>query len=189
MRGMQRWILITLVIVICAPFGFAQKTKIGYKKGTDFSKYKTYTWAPMDKPIARPLLHELVLGSIEGDLQSSGLNKTEKGGDLILVMAGSLGYGSNLVAGSPILSVPDSAPVSYNANLWVGGDVTWAISGTYVQQGTLVLEFVDRAKNEVVWIGTVKQNLNTDDKDKTISLVGKAIDKLLKEFPPKTSSK
>jgi hypothetical protein len=57
-----------------------------------------------------------------------------------------------------------------------------------VPQGTLVLELVDRSTNNVVWTGSVSQKLDIEKKDKSLELVGKAVVKLLKEFPPRSSS-
>jgi Domain of unknown function (DUF4136) len=58
-----------------------------------------------------------------------------------------------------------------------------------VAQGTLVLEFVDRQENQVIWNGKVMQKLDPDQKEKSLDLAQKSMVKLLKEFPPKGSSK
>ena len=55
----------------------------------------------------------------------------------------------------------------------------------YVPEGTLVLTFVDRTSNKVVWSGTVSEKLDIANKKKSLELVDKAIAKLLKQFPPK----
>jgi hypothetical protein len=189
MKLTQRWIFLCLGLVILANVGFAQKVKTGYSKATDFSKYKSYTWAPLGMPIARPILFHIVTGTVDDQLQSKGLTPTDHDGDMTLIIAGSLDMASNLVAGTPILSVPNAAPPSMNSGLWIGANVSWAVTGNSFQQGTLVLEFVDRRKNEVLWIGTVKQNIDLTQKEKSMDLVAKAITKLLKEFPPKPTSK
>jgi hypothetical protein len=57
-----------------------------------------------------------------------------------------------------------------------------------VPEGTLALEFVDRATNKMVWSGTVSQKLDIENKKKSLDLIEKSIGKLLKQFPPKESS-
>jgi len=57
-----------------------------------------------------------------------------------------------------------------------------------VPEGTLVLEFVDRAANRVVWSGTVSRKLDIEKKNKSLELASKAVAKLLKQFPPKPKS-
>jgi hypothetical protein len=76
-----------------------------------------------------------------------------------------------------------------NATMWSGADGTAAAAGPLVAQGTLVLQFVDRAENKVIWSGTVMQKLDPDQKKKSMELVDKSIVKLLHEFPPTASSK
>ena len=182
------WIFFCLSLVLIAQAGLAQKVKTGYNKATDFSKYKTYTWAPLGREIARPLMFNVVTGTVEDQLRSKGLSCADKDGDLTLIIGGSLDMASNLVAGAPILSVPSAPPPNMTSGLWVGSNVTWAVTGGSFQQGTLVLEFVDREKNEVLWIGTVKQSIDLTQKEKSMDLVAKAVIKLLKQFPPNPNS-
>jgi hypothetical protein len=47
------------------------------------------------------------------------------------------------------------------------------------------LQFVDRSATKAVWRGTVIQKLDPEQKDQAVILAQKAIDKLLKDFPPK----
>ncbi len=185
----RRWLLISAVIASFAVSGFAQKIKIGYNKGADFSKYKTYSWAVPGKPAARPLLYQLVVMTIDNDLASKGLQKVESNGDLTLIADGGMEYGSSMPAGTPILSNYGGVPPSINASMWVGGQVAGSAGATLVQEGTLIVEFIDRSQNEALWIGTVKQKVDSQNKEKSISLVQKGIGKLLKDFPPKGSSK
>ena len=53
-----------------------------------------------------------------------------------------------------------------------------------VPDATLLLEFVDRAANLIVWAGTVTQKLDIEKKTKSLELADKAVAKLLKQFPP-----
>ena len=91
--------------------------------------------------------------------------------------------------GAPILPIYGGQPASMNATMWTGADGSAVAAGPFVGQGTLVLQFVDRGENKVIWSGTVAQKLDPENKKKSLDLVDKAIVKLLKEFPPKRSSK
>jgi hypothetical protein len=68
--------------------------------------------------------------------------------------------------------------------MWTGAGGPSNLMATYVSEGTLMLNVVDRRTNKITWSGTVKQKLDIQDK-KTASLVDKAVGKLLKDFPPK----
>jgi hypothetical protein len=189
MKNSRCWLLACLIVGVVTTSGFTQKVKVGYDKSADFSKYKTYTWAKPEKPPERPMLYEVVVGDIDYELKAKGLERTDKNGDLILVAGGGIGFGSNMPVGAPILPIYGGQPPSMNATMWSGADGTAAAAGPLVAQGTLVLQFVDRAENKVIWSGTVMQKLDPDQKKKSMELVDKSIVKLLHEFPPKASSK
>jgi len=188
MKNGRCWVLAFIVLVL-ATSGFAQKVKVGYDKSTDFSKYKTYTWAKPQTPVTRPLLYDTVVSTIDQELIAKGLQSVETNGDLTLIAAGGIEYGSNLAAGTPMLPVYGGPPPDINATMWTGGNLSAVTAGPLVAQGTLVLEFIDRAENKVLWSGNVRQSFDPEQKNKSLDLVAKAIVKLLKGFPPKGSSK
>jgi hypothetical protein len=178
-----------LIVAALVTTGFAQKVKVGYDESAEFSKYKTYTWAKPQTQPTRPLLYETVVGTIDDQLKAKGFERIDKNGDLTLIAAGGIGFGNNLGVGTPILSTYDGPPPNMNATMWTGADGSAALLATTVAQGTLILEFVDRSQNKAIWNGTVAQNLDPEQKEKSLDLVEKAIVKLLKGFPPKASSK
>jgi Domain of unknown function (DUF4136) len=189
MNHTRRWLLTWLIVMGCANFGFTQKVKVGYDKNANFSRYKTYTWAKLEAQPERPLLYEAVVGRIDYELKAKGLERTEQNGDLTLVAAGGIDFGSSTFAGTPILPVYGGPPPSMDATMWTGADGSAATMGAIMAQGSLVLQFIDRGGNKVIWSGTVLQKLDNDQKKKSLDLVDKAIIKLLKEYPPKSSSK
>jgi uncharacterized protein DUF4136 len=162
----------------------AQKVKIEYDKGTDFLKFKSYTWAELTTAPSRPLLYWNIVTSVDAKLKTRGLTRTESNGDLILVPEGGVGLGFNVAAGTPILSTSTGPPPALDATMWTGASGSGNLMAPYVAEGTLILTFVDRATNKVVWIGTVSQKLDIEKKNKSLELVEKSIVKLLKEFPP-----
>ncbi|MGC1452307.1 MAG: DUF4136 domain-containing protein [Candidatus Sulfotelmatobacter sp.] len=174
MTNSRCWLLGWLIVIGCATSGFAQKTKIGYDKSSDFSKYKTYTWAKPDHPIERPVLFQTVVGTIDQDLQAKGLTRVDANGDLTLSAAGGIDFGYNM---------PPTP--NMNSQMWYGDTAAPILLAPLLAQGTLILQFVDRADDKMVWRGTVMQKLDPEQKDKALVLAEKAIDKLLTGFPPK----
>jgi hypothetical protein len=177
--------LLVLILVGCTIPGAAQKVKIGYDKSTDFSKYRTYTWAKPQMPAQRPLLYDYVVKTIDDELSAKGLRKIENDGDLSLIPAGGMEYGSNLPSGTPVLSVYGGPPPAVNSTMWTGANPSLGTSGPMVAQGSLTLEMVDRTQNKAVWNGTVTEKFDPTQKEKSLTLAGKAVVKLLKGFPPK----
>jgi len=166
---------------------YCQKVKIGYDKGVDFSKFASYTWADPSTPPARPLVYKGIVSSIDEKLNAKGLSRANNDGDLVIIPAGGIGYGLNMAAGTPILPTYSGVPPSMNATMWTGAAGPSNLMAPYVGEGTLMLTFVDRAANKVIWSGTVTEKLDVVGKDKYKSLdrIDNAIAKLLKDFPPK----
>jgi hypothetical protein len=167
-------VLACLIVVGITVSGLAQKTKIGYDKSADFSKYKTYTWAKPDHPIMRPMLYKDVVATIDQDLLAKGLTRVEADGDVTLSAGGGIDFGYNLPP------TPDM-----NAQMWYGDTAAPILNAPLLAQGSLILQFVDRSQGKMVWRGTVMQKLDPEQKDKALVLAEKAVDKLLKDFPPK----
>ncbi|MGA7293165.1 MAG: DUF4136 domain-containing protein [Terriglobales bacterium] len=176
MKKGRQWFLVFLLLIL-ASSGFAQKIKVGYDKSADFAKYKTYSWAEPAMPVTRPLLYQSVVGTIDDELKSKGLQRTDKGGDLTLIAAGGIGFGYNM---PPAFEM--------NAAYWSGEEDTAILTAPLAAEGTLILEFVDRGQNKMVWRGTARENLDPE-MAKALPHIEKAIVKLLKEYPPKHSSK
>jgi hypothetical protein len=177
-------ILLLAVISLGTTNAFAQKIKVGYDKGTDFSKFRTYTWAEPAMPAARPVLFEAVVARADVELQSKGLSRVPSGGDLTIMPSGGVDFGIAGEATTPYSPTYGGPPPALNGTMWTGSSGPSG-AGTYVAEGTLVLTFVDRGSNTVVWSGSVKQKLDQQKKNKSLELADKAIIKLLKEFPGK----
>ena len=171
-----------------ASSAFAQKVKVGYDKSVSFARYKTYTWAQPAMPPTRPMLYAAVVGTVEEELKNKGLQRADKDGDLILIPAGGIEFGISGVAGTPMLSSYGGAPASVDATMWTGAGGTANLTSSYVPQGTLQLQFVDRGINKVIWSGTVSEKLDFENKKESLDRIYKAIAKLIKQFPPKTAS-
>ena len=188
MRARRCKLMIGLCLAALSSLSLAQKVKVGYDKSVDFSKYKTYSWAQPAMPVTRPLLYANVVGSIDGELHAKGLERTEKDGDLTLIAAGGIDFQTVSTGGTPLSSTYTGPPPVWNATMWTGKEGRGELMGP-VPDASLVLQFVDRRANQLVWSGTVTQKLDIEKKSKSLELVNKAIAKLLKPFPPGSSSK
>jgi len=175
---------ITPAIVFLVTAAFAQKVQVGYDKSVDFSKYKSYTVAEPRVQPTRAMLYLSILGSVDHDLKSKGLSRTESDGDLILIPEGGTEFGLNQATGAPISPTYSGVPPALNATMWTGAAGYAPSPGTYVPEGSLRFDFVDRTANTVIWSGTVKVKLDIERKSKSLELIDKAVVKLLKDFPP-----
>jgi hypothetical protein len=176
-------ICVMLVGAVAKP-AIAQKVKVGYDKSADFSRYRSYTWLEPSSQPTRPILYSMVVGSIDHELKSKGLERIEGDGDLVLVPEGGIEVGLSSSMGSPIPPNYNGPPPAMDASMWTGSSASVGSSATYVPNGSLALNFVDRSTNKVVWSGSVKVGLDIERKKKSLEKVDAAIAKLLKSFPP-----
>src|SRR6201987_3249355 len=144
MKPNLRRILIYSWIVVFPILGFSQKVRVGYDKGTDFLKFRSYTWAAPAMPTTRPLLYASIMGWVDNELKAKGLTRTERDGDLVLIPAGGMEFGLNQAASVPILP-------TYDPTTWIGATMPTNVMAPYVPEGTLILTLVDRVSNKVVW--------------------------------------
>ena len=180
-----RWQYLWLLLVAFPLNLSAQKVRTGHDKSTDFTRFKTYSWNAPEMPVTRPLLYASIIGWVDLELKAKGLTQMEKGGDLSLIPAGAMEFGVNTGAGTPILPTYGGQPPSIDATRWTGAaGAAYLTAGSYVPEGTLVLTFVDRESNKIVWNGTVKEKLDVENKTKSMERVHKAILKLMQKFPP-----
>ena len=66
---------------------------------------------------------------------------------------------------------------------YYGGMGMTTTTATQYEQGTLIIDIVDRAKNETVWRGTAKATID-NNADVNIDNLNKAARKLFADFPP-----
>jgi len=181
-------VLLAVVLLMFGVVGVvvAQDVRYDFDKNQDFSKYKTYKWVPIkgaDQP--DELTSKKVTAAIDGELATKGLTKTDADtADLYIGFQTAIGTEKQFT--------------SYNTGWGYGGG--WgggwyghggmATSTTYsststVYVGQLDLSIYDPAQKQMVWRGNVSKTLDPKAKpEKKEKNIGKAVNKLLKNFPP-----
>lgn len=175
----------TFIIIVGSGIASAQKVKVGYDKSVDFSKYKTFSVVEPAMPPTHPMAYATVIKAVMDELSAKGLRQVNTEGDLTVVPAGGVEYGNNAASPTPIIGTYSGPLPATNATMWTGAQGPTSLAGSMVPQGTLVLEFVDRTANSVVWSGSVTEKLDIEQKDKSLDRIRKAVVKLLQRYPPK----
>jgi hypothetical protein len=155
----------------------AQDVSTNSMPGTDFSKYHTYKWVPIEgASYPNQILDAQIKGSVDSQLAAKGLTKTDgETADLFI------GYQASI-----------DQQKQWNAygmgGVRWGGGMGSATSST-INIGTLVLDMYDPTTKQLVWTGratkTIDPNNSQEKKQKNLD---KAMAKLLKNYPP-TSKK
>ena len=166
-----------LALIACS-VSYGQDVITNYLPGTDFSKYRTYQWVTIG-PSGAPdeILDAQIKQSIDSQLSARGLTKAAGDkADLLVRYQVTVdkerqwnAYGSGGPWGGP----------------WSGIATGTATSSTF-DVGTLVLDMYDPAAKQLVWTGHATKTTNPS-KDPRINQknIDKAMQKLLKDFPPK----
>jgi Domain of unknown function (DUF4136) len=176
---MMRRVLLTIpLLLMLIASGYAQKVKVKYDKGVDFTKFKTYSWS-QGVGARNPIINDLIKDSVEKELADRGLEKVEKDGDVRVLFFAGVDFG-----------------VSTSHGTWgnaVGSPVQTgmpALGSWAYREGTLALDFIENSSNKFIWRGLANQALSEGptanaqkDAKRVENVVKKAVAKMFKQFP------
>jgi len=164
---------------------YAQDVRYNFDKNADFTKYKTYKWVEI-KGADRPnqLVQKQITDALDTELAKKGLTKTDgENADLYIAYQTAIGTEKEFT--------------SYNTGWgygpgwgggWYGGmgSTMSTTSTSTIYVGQLDVDMYDAAKKEMVWRGTASKTIDPKAKpEKQQKNLAKAVEKLLKNYPPK----
>src|SRR5215468_2074981 len=165
-------------LMACA-LAHAQDVRANYLPGTDFSKYHTYKWTTIGETGAPDqILDAQIKQSIDSQLAAKGLTKVENGkADLLIRYQVAVTKEREWNANGQGFGFPGGFPG------FESGAATATSSTIHV--GTLVLDIYDPAAKQLIWTGSASKTIdNTKNPQKIQKNLNKAMQKLLKDFPP-----
>jgi Domain of unknown function (DUF4136) len=163
-----------VALIACAVM-LGQNVRSNYMPGTDFTKYHTYKWVTVQGAnYPNQIVDAQIKQAIDSQLATKGFSKTDnENADLYVAY-----------------QVAVNKETQWNA-YGTGGAVRWgggmgtATSST-INVGTLALDMYDHAAKKLVWQGTATKTINpSKNQEKNQKNLDKAMQKLLKDFPPK----
>jgi hypothetical protein len=169
-----------LVALIACSTIYGQDVVSNYLPGTDFSKYRTYKWVTMDESASGPdqILDSQIKRSIDSQLVAKGFTKVESGKADLLV-----GYRAALNRERQWNAFASGwDPRGLGGGM---GTATGTATSSTIHVGTLVLDMYDPAAKQLIWTGSATKTINpSKDPQKNQKNLDKAMQKLLKNFPP-----
>ncbi len=161
-----------LLLAICTVSGVAssQSVNVDWKRGNDFSTYKTYAWGQSPNPINDSLWHQRIIGIVDRALAGKGLKKVDIGAKPDVVIVYSAGIKQN---------------VSYEGYSMGWYNRMGSINQVMEREGTLIIDIAHPAQQEVVWRGVASDTLS-DKSEKNTKKVEKMVAKMFKKYPPAT---
>ena len=171
-------ILLVLLLAVGAGRTWAQTEVATFDKNTDFSKYKTYKWVniPSSQRLD-DLTADQLTGTLNVELAKKDLKKANSDkADLFI------GYQIVPAKGKHLNHLNLGA--SYGAPAG-GTSGSAAATTTVVHSGQLILDMYDANTKQLVWRGMVSDAIEANAKpDKKQKHMDKAVEKLLKGYPP-----
>jgi hypothetical protein len=152
----------------------AQDVKSNYMPGTDFSKIHSYKWVNIDGGNhPNQIVDAEIKQAVDQQLATKGMTKTDDDKADVYV-----GY-----------QVAVDKEKEWNG-YGMGGGMRWGGMGTAtsstINVGTLVLDFYDPVKKQLVWTGSATKTIDpSSNQEKNEKNLDKAMQKLLKNYPPK----
>ncbi|HEV2117067.1 MAG TPA: DUF4136 domain-containing protein [Terriglobales bacterium] len=196
---MKRFFVLAIIMfLLTAGISLAQDVRYNFDKGTDFSKFKTYKWAPIQgTSTVSDMVDKQIKGAIDAELATKGLIKVD-GDDANL----DISYESAINTEQQFTSFSTDSgfgsgwgygpgwgyrygwgygPAYYG---WMGSSTTTGWTST-IYTGQLTLNMYDSAGQDLVWRGVVSKTLDLKAKpEKQQKNLAKAVRKLLKHYPP-----
>ena len=180
-------ILMLLAIAACeSPI----HTTFDVDHDADLSRYASYAWIPIESaagaPDTRhggyvsPLDRQRIVRAVEHELAARGYTTAEHPSEADLLVAYAIGKKERTefrgVAGRSSTYYP-----GYGPGTGYGGPTTEA---RVYKEGTLIVEFYDRATRQAVWVGVASKKLTRHDESE--EGLRAAVAAILEPFPART---
>jgi len=175
--------------LLMAGTAFGQKVSVDYDKNTDFSKFKTFSFAT-GTPTPETLTNQRIEKAIEAQLAARGITRVESNADLTVVFHCAVTNKTQLDTTS--LGGWGWGPGWGRGWGWRGGwRGGWGGLGgnaiTQVEQipvGTLIIDIGDAANKQYIWRGTSTETLS-NNQSKNAKTIDQGVRKMFEKFPPK----
>lgn len=151
-----------------------QDVRHNFMPGVDFSRFHTYKWVSIEGGgHPNQIVDAEIKQSVDSQLASKGLTKT--GDDK-----------ADLYVGYQVAVDQQKQWNAWGTGRGFGGGMGQATQST-INVGSLVLDMYDPNTKQLVWTGTATKTIDpSSNQEKNQKNLNKAMQKLLKDYPPKS---
>jgi hypothetical protein len=172
----------TLTLALVPALALAQETSYDFDKNTNFAAFKSFALKEGTKA-GDDLVDKRIAAAIESELLAKGLTKNDEKPDMFVV------YHMAFDKQQSMTAYNTGAGYGPYAWRWRGGFGTTDIRVDEILIGTLVVDMADANKQELVWRGMGVKEVDVQAKpEKRDKNIGKAVQKILKNYPPKAKT-
>lgn len=190
---MKKLIFVVLgMLLFGATVSLAQDVRYDFDRDKDFSKYKTYKWVTVKgADQVDELTVKQITDAVGAELAKKGLERTDQdSADLYLAYETAIDTEKEFTSYNTGWGYgPAWGPGWYGHGYGGLSNTTTYGSTSTVYVGQLDLSMYDSAAKQLVWRGAASKTLDPKAKpDKKQKNIIKAVQKLLKNYPPKVKS-
>lgn len=187
--------IFTLIVTSLLSACSSLSVNYDYNLQADFTKFKTYDWLPFPKDMKIDELNRVrFITAVENNLSSKGFIQNSSKPDFII--ATHFGKKTKVDITNWGYSY---APNSYYTGYGYRYPGRHSYSGSYVstggvstyeyEQGTLILDFIDRKTKSLIWRATARAIISpASTPEKQAKKINNAVEEILKSFPPEVKS-
>jgi hypothetical protein len=174
-----------LVLLAGASQAMAQDVRYNFDNQADFASFKTYKWVTIKgaTPLS-DLADKQIKAAVDAELAKKGLTKSDAdSADLYI------GYQAGVGKEKEYTSFDTGwgyGPGWYGGGWYGGGGGMTTGTTTTIYVGQLALDMYSSKPHTLVWRGAASKTLDTEAKpEKQQKNLAKAVEKMLKNYPPK----
>lgn len=174
------FVLIAMLFLF-ARGSLAQQVKIDYDRGANFAQYKTYSWEQVKT--RDPLFIDRIKDAVSSALAAKGWTQVESGAD-VSIMAFQMTRDRQTLN-----TFYDGFGGGWGWRGFGGGGFAEATTTTDTYKvGTLIVDLFDAKTKQLLWRSSASDTLSSSS-NKNIHNLDKNVEKMFKEFPPRSSKK
>lgn len=169
--------LVLLGFFVCAASCSQVMVAYDYDSSVNFSGFKTYSWHAIERTIEmNDLIINRVKDSVNRELQAKGFRQVPEHPDFFIALH---------------LSTRQKRDITdwgYGTGAYWGRGYVYDYGGISVidyEEGTLIIDMVDAAENELVWRGSATDIVEPAlSPEKRTQKIDNAVVRILEKFPP-----
>lgn len=181
--------LFCFLLLTCVVAARAQDVNVDFDRGSNFSKFRTYSWVN-GVPAKNLLVDQQIRSGIDAHLAAKGLQRVEQGGDLSVFYLAAVDRDVQVAKADWVATGnwlrPTESGISVRSQMWD------------IEVGTLVVCLSEASSKALLWRGTARTMLDSksrnrdaleamnEDAKKVGKRVRKSLEKMFKQYPAKS---
>ncbi len=184
---MKKALQLFLLLSIFLAADVSAQVKSDYDKNTDFSKFKTYTFAGWQQDSDKQLNDfdkKRILDALQSEFEKRGMTLVKEGGDATITLYLVLNEKTSTTAYTDYTGGYGYGP-RWGWGMGPGGGMgssTTTYSQSDYLEGTMVIDIYDSNGRKMIWQGVLTSIVN-DNPQKREKTIPKKIAKLMRKYP------